>query len=52
MRVGSRGYDVMVDCVNHGLCFVTPAGRPPLSPPLIGERTQIDEMLSILGDLH
>jgi len=48
--VGSRGYDVMVDCFNHGLVLRNSGDALALSPPLIVERTQIDEMVSILGD--
>src|SRR5450631_1897479 len=47
---GARGYHVMVDCFNHGLVLRNSGDALALSPPLIVERTQIDEMVMILGD--
>src|SRR5450432_3110916 len=46
---GARGYHVMVDCFNHGLVLRNSGDALALSPPLIVERTQIDEMVMILG---
>src|SRR5947208_7864049 len=48
--VGARGYEVMVDCFNRGLYFRTSAATIAMSPPLIVERSHIDEMMSILSD--
>jgi beta-alanine--pyruvate transaminase len=48
--VGARGYDVMVDCFNHGLVLRNSGDSLAMSPPLIVERAQIDDMVSILGD--
>jgi beta-alanine--pyruvate transaminase len=47
---GARGYDLMVDCFNRGLYFRQSGDAVALSPPLIVERSHIDEMVSILGD--
>jgi beta-alanine--pyruvate transaminase len=47
---GARGYEVMVDCFNHGLYLRQSADSLALSPPLIVERSHIDEIVSILGD--
>ncbi|MGX9425060.1 MULTISPECIES: aspartate aminotransferase family protein [Bradyrhizobium] len=48
--VGARGYDLMVDCFNHGLYLRQSGDALAMSPPLIVERSHIDEMVSILGD--
>ena len=47
---GSRGYDVMVDCFNRGLVLRVSGDTIAMSPPLIIERSQIDEIVTILGD--
>ncbi|WP_165435330.1 aspartate aminotransferase family protein [Bradyrhizobium sp. Leo121] len=49
--VGARGYDMMVDCFNHGLYLRQSGDSLAMSPPLIVERSHIDEMVSILGDV-
>src|SRR5437868_7990146 len=48
--VGARGYDVMVDCFNRGLYFRMSGDSFAMSPPLIVEKSHIDDMVSILGD--
>jgi beta-alanine--pyruvate transaminase len=48
--VGVRGYDVMVDCFNRGLYFRMSGDSFALSPPLIVEKSHIDDIVSILGD--
>jgi len=48
--VGARGYDVMVDCFNRGLYLRNAGDTLAMSPPLIVERSHIDEIVSILGD--
>jgi beta-alanine--pyruvate transaminase len=48
--VGARGYDVMVDCFNRGLYLRMSGDAFAMSPPLIVERSHIDEMVSILGE--
>ncbi|MFL6791572.1 MAG: aminotransferase class III-fold pyridoxal phosphate-dependent enzyme, partial [Bradyrhizobium sp.] len=48
--LGARGYDVMVDCFKRGLYLRMSGDSFAMSPPLIVERSHIDEMVSILGD--
>src|SRR4051812_16148069 len=48
--VGARGYDVMVDCFNRGLYLRMSGDSFALSPPLIVEKSHIDDIVSILGD--
>ena len=48
--VGARGYDVMVDCFNTGLYLRMSGDSFAMSPPLIVEKSHIDQMVSILGD--
>jgi beta-alanine--pyruvate transaminase len=48
--VGTRGYEVMVECFNRGLVVRVTGDTLALSPPLIVERGQIDDMVAILGD--
>jgi beta-alanine--pyruvate transaminase len=40
----------MVDCFNRGLYLRQSGDSFAMSPPLIVERSHIDEMVSILGD--
>jgi len=47
---GARGYDVMVDCFNTGLYLRMSGDSFAVSPPLIVEKSHIDQMVSILGD--
>ncbi len=49
--VGARGYEVMVECWNKGLYLRNSADSLAMSPPLIVERSHIDEMMSILSDV-
>jgi len=49
--VGARGYEVMVDCFNSGLYLRNSGDSLAMSPPLIVERTHIDDMMSILSDV-
>ena len=49
--IGARGYDMMVDCFNRGLYLRQSGDSLAMSPPLIVERSHIDEMMSILGDV-
>jgi beta-alanine--pyruvate transaminase len=46
----ARGYEVMVDCFNRGLYLRQSGDAFAMSPPLIVEKNQIDETVSILGD--
>ena len=47
---GARGYDVMVDCFNTGLYLRMSGDSFAMSPPLIVEKSHIDQIVSILGD--
>jgi beta-alanine--pyruvate transaminase len=49
--IGARGYDMMVDCFNRGLYLRQSGDSLAMSPPLIVERSHIDEIVSILGDV-
>jgi beta-alanine--pyruvate transaminase len=40
----------MVDCFNRGLYFRMSGDSFALSPPLIVEKSHIDDIVSILGD--
>lgn len=48
-RPGSRAYDVFVDCFEQGLLIRVTADIIALSPPLIVEKSHIDQMFEILG---
>ncbi len=47
---GTRAYDVFVDCFQKGLLIRVTGDIIALSPPLIVEREQIGDIVSILGD--
>ncbi len=47
---GTRAYDVFVDCFQKGLLIRVTGDIIALSPPLIIEREQIGDIVSILGD--
>ena len=47
---GARAYDVFVDCFEKGLLIRVTGDIIALSPPLIVEEGQIDEIVSTLGD--
>ncbi|WP_428673634.1 aspartate aminotransferase family protein [Roseibium sp.] len=47
---GARAYDVFVDCFNKGLLIRVTGDIIALSPPLIIEESQIDEIVSTLGE--
>jgi beta-alanine--pyruvate transaminase len=47
---GARGYDLMVDCFNSGLYLRQSGDSLAVSPPLIVEKSHIDDMVSILSD--
>src|SRR3954470_19802057 len=49
--VGARGYEVMVECFNRGLYLRNSADSLAMSPPLIVERSHIDDIVSILSDV-
>ena len=48
-RPGSRAYDVFVDCFVKGLLIRVTGDIIALSPPLIVEKNQIDQMVDVVG---
>jgi len=46
---GARAFDVFVDCFNRGALIRTTGDIIALSPPLIIEKRQIDELVDTLG---
>lgn len=48
--IGSRAYDVFVDCFNKGLLIRVTGDIIALSPPLIIEEEQIGTIVSIIAD--
>ena len=48
--IGARAMDCHVDCFKHGLLIRTTADIIALSPPLIIERAQIDQLVDVIGD--
>jgi beta-alanine--pyruvate transaminase len=49
-EVGKRAYDVFVDCFEKGLLIRVTGDIIALSPPLIIEKSQISDIVSMLGD--
>ena len=49
-KPGLRGYNVMVECYKRGLLARVTGDIIALSPPLIVEKKEIDQMVNILGD--
>jgi beta-alanine--pyruvate transaminase len=47
---GARAYEVMVDCFHSGAVIRTTGDTIAMSPPLITERSHIDELLGVLSD--
>jgi beta-alanine--pyruvate transaminase len=47
---GARAFDVFVDCFNRGVLIRTTADTIALSPPLIIDERQIDELIGTVGD--
>lgn len=48
--IGTRGYDVFVDCLKNGLLVRVTGDTIALSPPLIIEKDQIATIVSVIGD--
>jgi beta-alanine--pyruvate transaminase len=48
-RPAARAYDVFVDCFEHGLLIRVTGDIIALSPPLIVQKTHIDQMFDILN---
>src|SRR5262249_17560399 len=49
--VGARGYEVMVECFNHGLYLRNSGDALAMSPPLIVERSHIGQRSRLLPDV-
>jgi beta-alanine--pyruvate transaminase len=47
---GIRAYDVFVDCFNKGLLIRVTGDIIALSPPLIAEKSEIETIVSKIGD--
>ncbi|MDR6665386.1 adenosylmethionine-8-amino-7-oxononanoate aminotransferase [Rhizobium sp. 1399] len=47
---GTRAYDVFVDCFNKGLLIRVTGDIIALSPPLIAEKSEIETIVSKIGD--
>ena len=46
---GARAFDVLVDCFQRGVLVRTTGDTIALSPPLIIERSQIDQLFDLVG---
>ena len=49
--VGARGFETFVKCYERGMLGRVTGDTIALSPPLIVEESQIDEMVEILGSV-
>jgi beta-alanine--pyruvate transaminase len=49
-KPGTRAYDVFVDCFERGLLIRVTADIIALSPPLIVEKTHIEQMVNTISD--
>ncbi|HSD31469.1 MAG TPA: aspartate aminotransferase family protein [Gemmatimonadales bacterium] len=47
---GARGFDLFLDCFQHGALVRATGDVVALSPPLIIERAQIDELFGLVAD--
>jgi len=50
-QIGARAFDVHVDCFERGALVRFTGDTIALSPPLIIDKPQIDELIGILGDV-
>jgi len=48
---GARGFDVFIQCFNRGALIRVTGDIIALSPPLIIEKRQIDELVGTLADV-
>jgi beta-alanine--pyruvate transaminase len=48
-KPGARAFDAFLDCFNEGVLIRTTGDTIALSPPLIIERTQIDQIVDAVG---
>jgi len=49
-KVGARGFDVFLKCFERGVLLRASGDIVPISPPLIIEREQIDQLANTLAD--
>jgi len=49
-KVGARGFDVFLKCFERGVLLRASGDIVPMSPPLIIENSQIDEIVGVLAD--
>jgi beta-alanine--pyruvate transaminase len=49
-KPGTRAFDVFVDCFERGLLIRVTADIIALSPPLIVEKTHIEQMVNTIGE--
>jgi beta-alanine--pyruvate transaminase len=50
-KLGARGYDIFVECFRRGVLVRQTGDIIALSPPLIIEKTQIDQIMDVLGSV-
>jgi beta-alanine--pyruvate transaminase len=50
-KPGARAYDAFVECFRRGLLVRVTGDIIALSPPLIAEKSHVDEMFSLLADV-
>ena len=48
---GKRGFDIFLACWEHGLLLRTTGDTIALSPPLIVEKSHIDQIVGTLADV-
>lgn len=49
-KVGTRGFDVFLKCFENGVLLRAAGDIVPISPPLIIEKEQIDQIVNMLAD--
>jgi beta-alanine--pyruvate transaminase len=49
-KVGARGFDVFLKCFERGVLLRASGDIVPMSPPLIIDKSQIDEIVNVLAD--
>lgn len=49
-KIGARGFDVFLKCFERGVLLRASGDIVPMSPPLIVEKQQIDEIVSVLAE--
>ena len=48
-KVGARGFDVFLKCFEAGVLLRASGDIVPMSPPLIIDKAQIDQLIDTLG---